>query len=201
MGIISDLAEAAGDIIGEITGTNAAEEAAQQGREGLIEATRLGVEESRRQFGIARQALNPFMMAGRNALARLGDPEAMVQAAQKHPAFQFQMGQGIKAIGRSGAARGFRNSGNIMHSLQEFGQGLASDFFNKEFSRQFDLARLGQSSAGALAGASIQTGGQLSQLFSRQGLGLASIGSNLGAQQIAGRGNLLDLFNINVGVG
>jgi hypothetical protein len=177
-----------GDFIGDITGANkAAEEAAAAQRE----STQAGVAESRRQFNVAKETLTPFIDFGREALMGL-DPASIMRSARSHPGFQFQLDTGIEAIGRSAAARGFRNSGNIMHELQAFGQGLASDFFNQEFTRRFSLAQLGQSSAAALSGASIQTGNTLASLFGQQGTNLASIFSNRGAQ-------LTDMFGTAAG--
>lgn len=53
----------------------------------------------------------------------------------KDPAYQFQLDQGVKAIDRSAAAGGMFNSGNRPLELEKFGQGLASDFTQKQFAR------------------------------------------------------------------
>ena len=52
-----------------------------------------------------------------------------------NPAYQFQLKQGQQALDRSSAARGMGYSGAQMKAAQEFGQGLASQQYDKEYNR------------------------------------------------------------------
>ncbi len=69
---------------------------------------------------------------------------------QNDPAYQFQMSQGINAIDKGAAAHGLLGSGNRLAALQEYGQGLASNFTDKQFGRNQAILQ----SLGALSGAS-----------------------------------------------
>ena len=84
-----------------------------------------------------------------------------------NPAYQFQLKQGQQALDRSSAARGMGYSGAQMKAAQEYGQGLASQQYDKEYNRasgEFGdyynrlagLSQGGQQAAGSMA----QAGGQ-----------------------------------------
>jgi len=84
-----------------------------------------------------------------------------------NPAYQFQLKQGQQALDRSAAARGMGASGAQMKAAQEYGQGLASQQYDKEYNRasgEFGdyynrlagLSQGGQQAAGSMA----QAGGQ-----------------------------------------
>ena len=52
-----------------------------------------------------------------------------------NPAYQFQLKQGQQALDRSAAARGMGYSGAQMKAAQEYGQGMASQQYDKEYNR------------------------------------------------------------------
>jgi len=52
-----------------------------------------------------------------------------------NPAYQFQLKQGQQALDRSSAARGMGASGAQMKAAQQFGQGLASQEYDKQYTR------------------------------------------------------------------
>jgi len=52
-----------------------------------------------------------------------------------NPAYQFQLKQGQQALDRSAAARGMGYSGAQMKAAQEYGQGLASQEYDKQYNR------------------------------------------------------------------
>ena len=87
-----------------------------------------------------------------------------------NPAYQFQLKQGQQALDRSSAARGMGASGAQMKAAQQFGQGLASQEYDKQynrassefgdyFNRLAGLAQGGQQAAGSMS----QAGGQYAQ--------------------------------------
>ena len=84
-----------------------------------------------------------------------------------NPAYQFQLKQGQQALDRSSAARGMGASGAQMKAAQDYGQGMASQQYDKEynrasgefgdyFNRLAGLSQGGQQAAGSMA----QAGGQ-----------------------------------------
>jgi hypothetical protein len=52
-----------------------------------------------------------------------------------NPAYQFQLKQGQQALDRQNAARGAGFSGSQMKAAQQFGQGLASQEYDKQYTR------------------------------------------------------------------
>ena len=52
-----------------------------------------------------------------------------------NPAYQFLQKQGMQALDRSAAARGMGYSGAQMKAAQQFGQGLASQEYDKQYNR------------------------------------------------------------------
>ena len=65
------------------------------------------------------------------------------------PAYQFQMEQGLGAINKGAAAGGMLGSGNRLMDLEKYGQGLASSFTDKQFSRNMSVLQMMGQAAGA----------------------------------------------------
>lgn len=65
------------------------------------------------------------------------------------PAYQFQMEQGLGAINKGAAAGGMLGSGNRLMDLEKYGQGLASSFTDKQFSRNMSILQMMGQAAGA----------------------------------------------------
>ena len=93
-----------------------------------------------------------------------------------NPAYQFQLKQGQQALDRSSAARGMGASGAQMKAAQEYGQGLASQQYDKEynrasgefgdyFNRLAGLSQGGQQAAGSMANAGSQYANNASTTF------------------------------------
>ncbi len=93
-----------------------------------------------------------------------------------NPAYQFQLKQGQQALDRSSAARGMGASGAQMKAAQEWGQGLASQQYDKEynrasgefgdyFNRLAGLSQGGQQAAGSMANAGSQYANNASNTF------------------------------------
>src|SRR5580700_5745402 len=93
------------------------------------------------------------------------------------PGYQFQMGQGVQAIDRSAAAPGGTGFGSGAEgaALTQFGQGLASNFYNQQVGVLGNLAGAGISPTG-MTGAINAQGGAASGF----GSNIAGLGNNLG---------------------
>jgi len=109
---------------------------------------------------------------GADLLSLMQDPSSVTSL----PGYQFQMGQGVQAIDRSAAAPGGTGFGSGAEgaALEQFGQGLASNFYNQQV----------QTLSG-LAGANIGPGG-MPGAIQAQGGAATGLGSN-----IVGLGNNL----------
>jgi hypothetical protein len=93
-----------------------------------------------------------------------------------NPAYQFQLKQGQQALDRQNAARGAGFSGSQMKAAQSFGQGLASQEYDKQynrasgefgdyFNRLSGLSQGGQQAAGSMAQAGSQYANNASNTF------------------------------------
>jgi hypothetical protein len=76
---------------------------------------------------------------------------------QSSPGYQFQLGQGLRAVDAGAAAKGLARSGAAMQAEQEFGSGLAATDFGNYWNRLQQLSGSGLTAAGGIASAA--TGG------------------------------------------
>lgn len=85
-------------------------------------------------------ALNPYMTGGAKGVNALADfattaPKFTYQDYANDPAFQFEMDQGGQAIQNRAAAQGLASGGNVLKELTNYGQKLASTYYNDAFDR------------------------------------------------------------------
>ena len=176
----------------------------------------------------------PYLQQGQLAIGKLGglmggnDPfkdylaKAGLSGGQfntNNPQYQFLQKQGQQALDRSAAARGMGYSGAQMKAAQQFGQGLASQEYDKQynrasgefgdyFNRLAGLSQGGQQAAGSMA----QAGGQYANNASNTFGNLASAQSSILGQQANARasgyaananafnqglGNMIDIYGIS----
>jgi len=75
---------------------------------------------------LAPQSIQPFT-------AQFSAPT--MQQAEQSPGFQFRLGEGLKALQRSAAARGTLLTGGTLKSLTDYAQGSASQEYDKVYGR------------------------------------------------------------------
>lgn len=151
---------AGGSILGGVLGGKGAKKAARAqetlGREALA------LQSS--QFNQSRQDMLPWLQTGGQAI---GDLYAMTQPGYEHttsPGYQFRLGEGLRGVENSAAARGLLQSGGTLKGIDRFSQDYAASDFGDQFNRLASIAAGGQ-----------QTGAQLGSL----GAGYANAGSNI----------------------
>lgn len=171
-------------------GTNAAAKAQSQ-------AYANALAEQQREFGVAQQAITPYVNAGQQALGGqqtlLGlngndAQQSAITALQNSPAFTSLYNQGTDAILQNAAATGGLRGGNIengqlTNSLPGFGSSLLATVIQNQLSGLGGLSGMGQSAAGTLGAAAQNTGNAQSNLLVQQGN--ASAGGSL-AQSLIG---------------
>jgi hypothetical protein len=181
-----------GFIAGSVIQGYGAKKAADTQAEAMDRATAAG----ERMFNRQVELQEPFRQVGVNALPDLVaasqyTPFGMEQF-QADPGYGFRLKEGIRALENSAAARGGLLSGNALRGITRFGQGLASEEFNKAFNRYQAgfasklnplqaLAGVGQTSANTLTGAAGQYGQNLAEGEMARG--------NIRASQYAGMAN------------
>lgn len=120
------------------------------------------------QYQLTREDQMPWLEAGRNALTKLipltNYEKFDMNKFQADPGYAFRLGEGMKAIERSAAARGGLLSGRTGKALERFGQDYGSQEYQNAFNRYQaeraaqlqplqSLAGLGQSSANQVGAA------------------------------------------------
>jgi hypothetical protein len=120
----------------------------------------------------ARADLSPWTGTGGSAntasadLLGLNGPDAATRAMGNFtasPGYQWQLGQGLRAVDAGAAAQGMLRSGATLKAEQTYGQGLANQDFTNYYNRLFDLSKLGENAAGGSATASMNAGKDIAQ--------------------------------------
>jgi len=180
------------EIIGAGLQHRASKKAASAQKEAAYEANQTARDLSSEQMDLYKQIYDeqkaqqaPYLQQGQAAIGKLGslmggtDPfkDYLAKSGlsggqfnQNNPQYQFLLKQGQQALDRSAAARGMGYSGAQMKAAQQFGQGLASQQYDKEYDRAAQefgnyynrLAALAQGGQQAATTAS-QLGGQYGQ--------------------------------------
>jgi len=160
-----------------------------------------------RMFNRQVELQEPFRQVGVNALPDLVaasqyDPFT-IDKFQADPGYGFRLKEGLRALENSAAARGGLLSGNAMRGITRYGQGLASEEFDKAFNRYQAgfasrlnplqaLAGVGQTSANTLSNAAGQYGQSLAQGEIARGNIKASSYANMANALTGGLSNYLN---------
>lgn len=109
-------------------------------------------------FEQSREDMQPWRRAGRQGLAALQSELGLGPRPEGYggfegsPGYQFRLGEGMRALEGSLAARGQRNSGAAQRAITQYAQGVASDEFGTNFNRLAALAGIGQTATQGIAG-------------------------------------------------
>ena len=124
-----------------------------------------------RMFEKQIELQQPFQEAGVNALNRMQSGDVM---GMMDPSYKFRLGEGMKALERSAAARGGLISGGALKAAQRYGQEFASNEFGNAYNRLASMAGIGQTATGAMSGAAGQFGANAGNLMTGAGAARAS---------------------------
>ena len=215
MGIAS-LAAAGISGAGSIFGASKASSAANKAANAQVKSAQIAADTQRQMFGEAKNALQPYMDVGNDAtyeLRRLMGqnevgpdiPGSMTQASlSATPGYQFTLGQGLKSVQNSAAARGLGVSGAALKGAATYATGLSDQTYNNrfnqqqqqytdavtnqtnEFNRLYQVAGIGQQAGSSLADGSIKTGSGIAA--SQTGAGSAQAAGINGAGQAISSG-------------
>jgi hypothetical protein len=75
------------------------------------------------------------------------------QGLENSPGYQFRLGDGLKALERSAAARGTLLTGGTLKGLERYAQDYASGEYDKRVGQLFNLSSLGQNAAAGVGNA------------------------------------------------
>jgi len=99
----------------------------------------------------------------------LASAQQSLVALQNSPGYQFRLGEGLKALERSAAARGTLQTGGTLKGLTRYGQEYASNEYDKRNSQLFGWAGMGMNAASAQAGQNSQYANTAGDLLTQQG--------------------------------
>jgi hypothetical protein len=206
-----------GSLISGVMGSNASDraantqaEASRAAAEAQLTGTRESIAAQKEMFDRQLELQKPFREAGIRSQNELLDLLGLSgntgakdygtlaraftgQDMYKDPGYAFRLGEGVKALDRSAAARGGLLGGNQMRGLTEYGQQLGSQEYQNAFNRfqAEKQARLnplqsimgaGQTSANTLTGAAGNLGaGTAAALMA---------GGNATAENLINQGNI-----------
>ncbi len=169
-------AAVAGGVASGVVGTAGSMLAGGKAGAGAGQANQL-LQQQRQDLAPYREAGLPSLQAQQDLLGLNGQPAADAAMAnyQTSPGYQWQLGQGLRAVDAGAAATGMLRSGATLKAEQTFGQGLANTDFTNYYNRLMGLTTLG---ANAAAGGA-QTAGTAASLAQGAGNTQASIYGNL----------------------
>lgn len=104
-----------------------------------------------------------------------------VSSFQANPGYQFALNQGLQAIDRGAASRGLVTSGNTLNAEQQYGTGLANQYYQQYVQNLQPYLGQQTSAAGGAASVNMGEGNALNTSYGNQG--------NLAYNTQAGIGN------------
>lgn len=96
-------------------------------------------------------------------------PGTIGQGLEQSPGFQFRLGEGLKALERSAAARGTLLTGGTLKGLQRYAQDYASGEYGQRVNQLSNLAALGLNAAGGAGNAASSYGQHAGDLLTQAG--------------------------------
>ncbi len=146
------------------------------------EIARLALEQDRPGYELAKQAYDQNLIYYNQAkdwqqqyLAEGPLTQAQItDRVTNQPGYQAELGQGIEAINRAGAAKGSLGSGGILKDLMNYGQNTLSKYYGNTLSLLAQQAGQGQQAAGGIAALQSNLGNNTANLYGN----LADINAN-----------------------
>lgn len=184
---------------------NAANTASQQQ---ATQATN-ALNQQKQMFGVAQNALNPYINAGSTALPTLQallTPGTSADELAQMPGFKFQSDYGTMAAENALSAQGLGGStGPVAKAVSDYNNGLAGTYYNNTINNLMGFAGLGANAGSALAGNAINSGNAMATTYGN--LGSAQAAGTLGSANalaggingIAGSGSNALLLNALLG--
>lgn len=198
------------NIVGGILGANAASNASSAEVQGAQTAQNLEQQNQQQaekfQTGVwtgTQQAEQPYQAVGATGANNLANiintPFQAPTAAQAEatPGYQFNLEQGTRAIDENAAANGTLMTGQTGTALEQYGQGLASNYYQQAYNNALNTymtnygtamggAQLGLSSTGQLASAGQAAAGGMTNLALTGGAQQAQQVNNAAAARASG---------------
>lgn len=192
---------------GSLLAANSASKANNKAIAATQNAADTAAAEQRRQFDIAQQNQQPWLVTGQNALNQLGNLYGIsdqpgqtgtatgnLASFMASPDYQFRQNEQNRSLMARNSALGIQDSGAAQKAALQYSGNLASGEFNNYANRLSSLAGVGQTAANNSAQLGSNYANQVSNIAQNTGAALGSSYQNQGAinsgifQNIAGIG-------------
>jgi hypothetical protein len=190
----------AASLAGSAMQSGAAGKAAGQATHNL----QMVVPQLQQNYNTATGLYQPYTAAGGQALGQSADllglngqpaADAAMATYQQSPGYQWQLGQGLRAIDAGAAASGMLRSGATQKAELTYGQGLANQDFSNYYARLAAMSGAGLTAAGGIASAGNQLGAGLegnAQSQATTALGAGNAQSSIYSNAASGIGNTVN---------
>lgn len=128
-------------------------------------AAQLATQTEQNMFNQAAGYEKPFIDQGQQAYGTLndllgvgGNSDTMQKTLEGLPGYQFTLGQGLKSVQNSAAARGLGDSGAALKGAATYATGLANSNYSNYVTQLQNSATTGANAANSLSGNAVQTG-------------------------------------------
>ena len=138
----------------------------------------------------ATNQLSPWATTGQPAnqqqsdlLGLNGQPaaDAAMSTFQQSPGYQWQLGQGLRAVDASAASQGILRSGATIKGEETYGEGLANQDFGNYWNRLQQLSGSGLQAATGISNAATGAGTQIANTDASAAQAQSNIYGNLGS--------------------
>jgi len=210
MSIFTDVRDAVTgkSIIGAITGSDAAAQAAKDAAATQAASATQGIEEQRRQFDKMVSLMMPYVNAGTTGLQAqqnllgLGGDAAQTSAInqiQNSPELAAMLQQGERSILQNASATGGLRGGDVQGALAQYRPNILNQLIQQKYSNLGGLSQLGQASAAGQASAGLNVGSNIANLMHQQGAAIAGGQLAAGNQQRQMFGDMLSIGGMFAG--
>ena len=211
MGLFDSIGAGLGDVLGGITGANAAADAQREGArlsaDATVASTEKNIDFSKWLWGEQKDLLQPFADAGVGALGGYKDLLEKPLDPFEDPGYQFGMNEGTRARENSASSRGMQLSGTQQKAMQRFGNDYGSTKWGETFSRRqtgldnlYRMIAMGSNASAGQATAGTNMGNQVSRSINTAGQSMSDMYTNMGntnaAQSLSGFNTLMDVGNL-----
>lgn len=177
--------------IGSLLGTGAQLYGQQNAGEAISSAATSGIGQAQNYLGNINSLYQPQTTLGNSAMSALGSAEGLngqpanYSGFENMPGYQFAVNQGTQAIQRQAASMGSAYTPNTAQAVGQYVTGTAMQDYNTYISQLQQSAGLGAQANQTLAGANLQTAGNIEQLGMNSGMAQAGMYTGMG-QTIGG---------------
>ncbi len=151
-----------------ILGAGATAFAGSQAAGAQRDASNLAAKTQTDIYGQNRALLNPYVQGGlgsygtlNNLLGVGGNSSTMQSTLEGLPGYQFTLGQGLKSVQNSAAARGLGSSGAALKGAANYSTGLANSQYGNYVNQLQNSANTGAGAGAAIAGVGQATGANI----------------------------------------